>query len=109
MGDSSREGQGSDWSGKGGCREPGIGTAFAEISESWNSDSLRERGGRVSVTSEHPLMSAVKAIRRSVHRKDIGKNWIKYAQAGTATCNILKEKETTGTEREASFELDAAV
>lgn len=58
-----------------GCHEPDVGNAFARISESLDSDSSRERGGRVSFSSEHPPMPVVEVESPSTYRDDKAKKW----------------------------------
>lgn len=81
---SSRREQGVDGSDREGGHEPDTGTAFAEISESLDFDTPKERDGRVSISSEHSLMAVGATPSLFTYRKDIDEKCDECKRAGTA-------------------------
>lgn len=69
---SSRREQNSDGSGKRGCRELIISTALAGTSKCSDSDSLKERGTKVSSSREHTSMAVAETTSRSICKDDMG-------------------------------------
>lgn len=68
--------------------------AFAEASESSDSDSPKERDGKISFSSEHPFMAVVEVPSRSTYRDDMDEVWNAYARTGNATHIILQKERT---------------
>lgn len=63
---------------------------FAERSESLDSDSSRERDGKVMCSSRNSSMAAAETTSRSTGRKHVDKKWNEYATAGIATESLCK-------------------
>lgn len=63
--------QGHDKSGSRECRKPGLTTTFAGISESKESNSLRERDARIGFSKKFSPMAVVESKSRSSVSKNM--------------------------------------
>lgn len=92
----SRREQGVDGSGRGRCRERDVRAAYEKMSESMDSESQKEKSGRVTFNSYFPQMAAVRVTSRSTHSKDMNKKWNEYGRTGSATHIIMLKQGTVG-------------
>lgn len=88
--------QSGDGSGTGGCRKLDTGTASAGASESSESDSSRERDGRISSNGEQPSVAMVEVTSRYTYKEDTDERWNEYVRAEIASSVIVHRKETRG-------------
>lgn len=63
---------------------PAVGLHLKKISESLDSNSPRERGGKTGLGREHSRMAAVSATSSCTYRENLKERPNEYARTGTA-------------------------
>lgn len=73
------------------------------MSESSEWDSSRERGSRVTFSSEHSTVAVIESTSWSTNKEDTNENWSEYAKTRVVTYTNVHERETGGSEEETMF------
>lgn len=73
-------------------REPYIGTAFAGMSESLDSDSPSEKDVGINFSSEHPSLAETETTNTSFSRENMDEKCTEYERAGIAIYIVIHKK-----------------
>lgn len=64
---------------------PDMGTTFARMGESWDSDSPTGRGARVSFRSGRPPLAVVEVTSQTTYVQKLREKWNAYPRSGVST------------------------